>query len=139
MQKEKKLMRTVIWFLLAGLILPCLGCAGNSALNGKWLGSVTENGKSTKVALDLQTKGDAVAGTFTIFGDTADTAGKSYVMVNPLFSDKTLQFSIFISGQLDPDAVFFELLLVKGRLEGFGRKYRQGSQNLPAIFTKQKK
>jgi len=131
-------MRNVAWMLLAGLILPCVGCAGNSGLNGKWLGSVTENGKSTHVALELQTQGDAVAGTFTILGDTADTAGESFAIVNPRYSDKTLEFTVLISGQLDADAVFFELLLKQGRLEGYGRKFRQGAQNLPAVFVKQK-
>jgi len=125
--------------LLAGLVLPMAGCSGNAALNGKWLGSVTEKGKSTQVSLVLRTQGDNVAGTFTILEGTGDTAtGTSFTIVNARCSNSKLEFIVPISGRLDADAVFFELLVKNRRLEGIGRKMRQGSSNLPAVFVKQK-
>jgi hypothetical protein len=138
-RKEIVRMRNVIWILLAGVILPCVGCAGNSGLAGKWLGSVMEKGKATECALNLQTQGDAVGGTFTIFSDANDKdAGTSFVLYNARCSENKLEFVVPISGELDADAVFFEMLVKGDRLEGYGRKMRQGSPNLTAVFVKQK-
>jgi hypothetical protein len=125
--------------LLAGLVLPCVGCAGNSGLNGKWLGSVMEKGKPTQCSLDLRTQGDAIGGTLTILSDTGDTkAGTSFAIYNARRSDNKLEFVVPVSGELDSDSVFFELFVQKDRLEGFGREMRQGSTDLPAVFVKQK-
>ncbi len=132
-------MRTVIWMLSAGLLFLSAGCAASSRLNGKWLGEVAENGRVTRVALDLQTKGDAVEGTFTIFDNSADKAtGTPFPIVNARVSDGQLEFTVPISGQIDADAVFFDLIIKNQRLEGIGREMRQGSRDLPAVFIKQK-
>lgn len=132
-------MRTVAWSTLTGLILLTAGCDSNSALAGKWLGSVTEKGKATKVALDLRIQGQTITGTFTILQSEGDVAtGASFTLVNARRSDGSVEFIVPISGQIDADAVFFELLLKRGRLEGYGREMRQGSQDLPAVLVKQK-
>lgn len=132
-------MRNAVWMLLAGLILPCVGCAGNSGLSGKWLGSITEKGKSTQVLLDLRTQGDAIEGKLTILDGAGDAkTGTSYQIVNAIRSDNKFQFIVPISGQIDADAVFFELLVKQGRLEGSGREMRKGSPDLLAVFVKQK-
>ena len=132
-------MRNVAWMLLAGLVLPCVGCAGNAGLNGKWLGSVTEKGKPTQCSLDLRTQGETIAGTLTILSDTGDTkAGTSFAIYNARRSNNKLEFVVPVSGELDADAVFFELLIKGNRLEGYGREMRQGSSDLPAVFVKQK-
>ena len=130
-------MRTVTWLSVTGLILLAAGCDSNSALAGKWLGSVTEKGKSTKVALDLRPQGETIAGTFTILEGEA-ASGAPIAILNAHRSDGKLEFVVPISGQIDADAVFFELLLKRGRLEGYGREMRQGSHDLPAVFEKQR-
>lgn len=132
-------MRNAVWMLLAGLILPCVGCAGNSGLSGKWLGSITEKGKSTQVSLDLRTQGDAIEGKLTILDGAGDAkTGTSFMIANARCSDNKLEFVVPVSGELDADAVFFELLVKQGRLEGSGREMRKGSRDLPAVFVKQK-
>ncbi len=133
-------MRNVVWIFLAGLILPCLGCAGNPGLAGKWLGSITEKGKLTQVSLDLRTQGDKIGGKLTILSDTGDaaSAGTSFAIYNARCSDNKLEFVVPVTGELDADAVFFELFVKGDRLEGYGREIRQGSRGLPAVFVKQK-
>jgi len=132
-------MRNVARMLLAALVLPCVGCAANSGLNGKWLGSVTEKSKYTRCSLDLRTQGETIAGTLTIISDTGDTkAGTSFAIYNARRSGNKLEFVVPVSGELDADSVFFELFVQKDRLEGVGREMRQGSQDLPAVFVKQK-
>lgn len=131
-------MKTVIWLLTVGLLFLSAGCAGNSRLNGKWLGSVTEKNKVTKVVLNLQTQGDAVAGTFTLFENPDDKTGTTFPLINARITDNMLEFTVPISGQIDADAVFFALLVGKQRLEGVGREMRKGSRELPAVFVKQK-
>jgi hypothetical protein len=133
-------MRNVAWMLLAGLVLPCVGCAGNAGLNGKWLGSITEKEKITKVALELHSPQDRIEGTFTILSNAAQGIAEDtpFELINARRSDKTLQFVVPISGQFDIDAVFFELLIKGNRLEGIGRKMRKGSPELLTVFVKQK-
>ena len=98
-----------------------------------------EKGKPTKVALDLRTQGQEIAGTFTILDPGSVASGTPIAIANARRSEGKLEFIVPISGQtISADAIFFELLLKQGRLEGYGRQMRQGSQDLPAVFEKQR-
>jgi len=131
-------MRTVVWVLLAGTVL-LTGCNSNSAIAGKWAGSVMDRGKVTKVALDLQTRGEEIGGTITVLeGDGGAVSGAPIALFNAHRTDGKLEFTVPVSGQIDAEAVFFELLIKGSQLEGYGRKMKQGSQNMPAVFVRQK-
>ena len=130
-------MRTALMLFFAALLSSSAGCAGNARLNGKWLGSVAQKEKTTKVALDLQTKGGQITGTMTLFESEDDTTGSSFPLANARCSNNLLEFIVPITGKIDADAVFFELLVKNRRLEGFGREIRKGAPTLSAVFIKQ--
>ncbi len=133
-------MKIIAWVLVAGVVLLASGCAANSSFAGKWRGAVMEQNQATLVELDLQPTNNSAKGTLTIFSNTGDeaTAGTSYEIVNANRSGNRIDFIVPITGEIDADAVFFELILEKGRLAGYGREMRRGAETLPVELKKQK-
>ncbi len=130
-------MRKVAWVLLAGMIL-LAGCESNSAITGKWIGSIGEGSTTRKIALDLRAQGKEIAGTFTMF-EGEIIAGVPVAIANGHRTEGKLEFIVPISGEaIAADALFFVLTPKEGRLEGYGRKMRIGSQDLPVVFVRQK-
>jgi len=139
-RNEDIYMRTVTWVSLVCGVLLIGGCSGGFGMAGKWRGAVMEQNQATLVELDLQPTNNSAKGTLTIFSNTGDeaTAGTSYEIVNANRSGNRIDFIVPITGEIDADAVFFELILEKGRLAGYGREMRRGAETLPVELKKQK-
>jgi len=136
-------MNNLIGIMLVSTILWASGCGKSSEgnnLDGKWRGTVTEEGKSTLVELELRVKQATIEGTFTILSETGEDADKGMVfpIVQAERSGNNLKFIVPISeGQVDDDAIAFELLIEGKNLKGHGHELRKGSDNLPVTFTRQ--
>jgi len=117
-------------------ILCVSGCGNN--LNGKWRGTVTEYGKSTLLELELREQQATIQGTVTILSETGEDVNKGMVfsIVQAERSGKNLKFIVPLSGQVDEDAIAFDLLIEGKNLKGHGHELRKGSNNLPITFTK---
>jgi len=136
-------MKLIIRKLAIILILMGVSCTNQSSedlLSGKWQGYVTERGKSTLVELNLRSAGGNIEGTFTILSETGEDIekGMSFNIVHSELSGNILKFVVPVTGEVDDDAIAFELLLETDRLKGSGRELRKGSKSLPITFTKQK-
>ncbi len=133
------LMRIVAQLFVTGVVLVAGGCVNRSGLAGKWQGYVTENDKSTLVQLELRGHGDSIEGTFTILGDTGQdiAKGRSFEIVDTRRCDNKVEFIVPISGEVDDDAVAFELNISKERLTGYGHELAEGSANIPVTLIKQ--
>ena len=135
-------MKKLIGIVLVSSILWGFGCGkspGSNNLDGKWRGTVTEKGKSTLVQLELREQQGMIEGTFSILSETGEDLdkGMAFSIVQAERSGNRLKFIVPISeGQVDDDAIAFELLLEGEILKGHGHELREGSDNLPVIFTK---
>jgi hypothetical protein len=136
-------MKNLIGIMLVSTILWAFGSGeiseGNH-LDGKWRGTVTEKGKSTLVELELRVKQATIEGTFTILSDTGEDVDKGMVfpIVQAERSGNNLKFIVPIyKGQVDDDAIVFELLIEGKNLKGHVHELRKGSDNLPVTFTRQ--
>ncbi len=136
-------MRTIFLVLVVNVVLWVCGCANSYCkvgLEDKWRGYITENGRSTLVELNLRTPADSVEGTFTILSDTGQDAdkGASFQIIRAQRRGNKIRFIVPFSGEVDNDAVVFDLNIEKNRLTGFGREMAKGSQVIPVTFTRQK-
>ena len=136
-------MRTTFLVLVVNVVLWVCGCANSYCkvgFDGKWHGYITENNRSTPVELNLQTVADSFEGTFTILSDTGQDLkkGASFQIVRAKRCGGRVQFVVPISGEIDDDAIVFDLNIEKNRLTGFGREMAKGSQVIPVTFTRQK-
>ena len=136
-------MRTLVGILVVSAVLLASGCGKRSQgdnLNGKWRGYIVEKGKSTLVELELYDQQGTVEGTLTILSETGEDIdqGMALPIVQAERSGNNLKFIVPISGgQVDDDAIAFELLIEGKRLKGHGHELREGSDTLPITFTKQ--
>ena len=136
-------MRTLLVTLMIFSILLASGFAKPSLgddLNGKWRGYITEKGKATLVELDLHDQKDRFEGTFTILSQTGEDVdkGMAFPIIEAESSGNTLKFIVPINkGQVDDDAIVFELLIEGKHLKGHVHELRADSDNLPVTFTKQ--
>jgi hypothetical protein len=135
-------MRAIIQVLLVNVVLLAGGCTHSFrtvGLDGRWRGCITENGRSTLVELNLRSPAESVEGTFTILSDTGQDAdkGASFQIVRAQRRGCKVRFIVPFSGEVDNDAVVFDLNIEKNRLTGFGREMAKGSQVIPVIFTRQ--
>ena len=136
-------MKNLIGIMLISAILWASGCSqfseGNN-LDGKWRGTLTEEGKSILVELELRVKQATIEGSFTILSETGEDVEKGMVfpIVQVERSGNNLRFVVPVSkGRVNNDAIAFELLIEGKKLEGHGHELRRGSGNLPITFTKQ--
>jgi len=136
-------MKKLIEIMLVLTILWASGCGKSSEgynLDGKWRGTITEKGESTLVELELRVKQATIEGTFTILSETGEDVdkGMAFPMVQAERSGNNLKFIVPVfEGQVDDDAIAFELLIEGKNLKGHGHELREGSDNLPVTFTKQ--
>jgi hypothetical protein len=128
------LVSTILWAFCSG------ESSGGNHLDGKWRGTVKEKGKSTLVELELRVKQATIEGTFTILSETGEDVDKGMVfpIVQAERSGNNLKFIVPIyKGQVDDDAIAFELLIEGKNLKGHVHELRKGSDNLPVTFTRQ--
>lgn len=137
------MMKTLIGIVLVSGIFWASSCGkpseGNS-LNGKWRGYVTQRGKSALVELELMDKHGTIEGTFTILSETGEDIekGMSFHIVQAQRSNNNLKFIVPVfEGQVDDDAIAFELLIEGKSLKGHGHELRKGSEKIVITFTKQ--
>ena len=137
-------MRILNFTLIVSSILLSSGFAKPSLgdnLNGKWRGYVTEKGKATLVELERRDQQDTIEGKFTILSETQEDIdkGMAFPIVEAERSGNNLKFIVPINkGQVDDDAIVFELLIEGKQLKGHGHELGAGSDNLPITFAKQK-
>jgi hypothetical protein len=107
-------------------------------LQGKWIGSLTERGKTVDIVLELTADGDTVKGSFKIESETGQDVKKGAVfgIVRPEIASNRLKFTVPIGGKMDDDAVVFELDIQKDQLTGSCQEMRKGSQKLPVTFKR---
>ena len=135
-------MNTLFGMVIVIAILFAPGCGKQSQdinLDGKWRGYVTEKGKSTLVELSLRDQQGRIEGKLTILSETGEDAdkGMAFEILQAERSGNNLRFIVPIEGEVDDDAIAFELLIEGNRLKGHGHELREGSKNLPITFTKQ--
>lgn len=135
-------MKNLIGIILVSTVLLASGCGKSSDGNnlyGKWRGTITEKGKSTLVELELREQKSTIEGILTILSEKGQDIekGKVFPIVQAEHSGNNLKFIVPISGEVDDDAITFELLIKGDSLKGHGHELRKGSDNLPITFTKQ--
>ena len=89
--------------------------------------------------LSFRDRDGEIEGTFTVLSETGEDVdkGMAFEIVQAERSCRNLRFIVPITGEVDDDAILFELMLEEDRLKGHGRELREGSDNLPITFTKQ--
>ena len=128
-------MLTVTIFLLAS---SWTAFSETENLSGKWRGTITERGRSTRVELSLQDQPDKIEGQFAVLDKTGEDVdqGMSFELQQVKRSGRNLRFVVPLTGKIDDDAVAFDLALEGNYLEGNARELRAGSQALSVIFAK---
>ena len=123
-------------FLLGG---SCARRSQDDNLSGTWTGYITEEGESIFVELSLREQAGIIEGKFTLLSETGEDVdkGMTFDIVRAQHSGNKLRFVVPIGGEVDDDAVEFELLAEGNRLKGQVHELREGSERLPVTFTKQ--
>ena len=118
------------------LVLACAGCS--DGVEGRWEGTVTERGKTTRVGLSLSRDGGELAGKLTILSDTGQdvTKGHAFDLVDVAEDGDALTFVLPIGGTDDPDNVIFTLRLEGDTLAGSLREKRDNTRESPVTFTR---
>jgi hypothetical protein len=131
------LSKSIIIFALLGLY--CIGFAQGDSLTGTWKGYIQEQGhESVMVGLILQQSLQGITGTFSILSETGQDVEKGalFAITQTRHLSNRLSFIVLIAGELNNDAVVFELYLQGKRLEGYGHELREGSERMAVHFLK---
>jgi hypothetical protein len=123
-------------FLLGG---SCARRSQDANVTGTWTGDITEKGESTLVGLSLREQPGIIEGEFKILSETGEDVdkGMTFDIVGAERSGNKLTFIVPIGGEVDDDAIEFELRVEGNRLKGQAHELREGSEPLPITLTRQ--
>ena len=150
--KMKKSLRPFMWLLIISIIVVFFfaGCKAEETeevgkeevvdnVNGTWNGQITENDKSTLVQVVLRDQQGSVEGEFIVLSETGQDIdeGMTFQIVQTEYISNKLKFIVPITGEVDDDALAFELLINGDCLKGDVYELREGSEKIPITFIKQ--
>jgi len=135
-------MKKMIGAALVAALLTFPGyicAAADDGPAGKWRGTISENGRDTLVELELRVNGALVEGSLAILTETGQDVEKGMVfpVVRGECAKDRLSIVVAITeGQINDDALAFELQWHGDELEGTIHEMRSGSRRLPVMFTR---
>ncbi len=143
MSKNTVRMGACLALLAAATIAGC-GDGKDSASDsaevcGRWEGTITEFGKSTRVGLHIRPGGGGPTGEFSILSRTGGDIdqGQSFPLADIRESGTKLAFLVLLLADSgDTDNLLFDLELTGGKLVGHARENRSGSEKLPVTFVR---
>jgi hypothetical protein len=128
-------LNMTIGFALLGFYI---GYAQDYSFIGTWKGYIQEQGhEAVMVGLTLE-QDEGITGSISILSETGQDIekGATFAITQAKQIGNRLSFMVLITGELNDDAVVFELHLQGNKLEGYGHELREGSERLEIQFLK---